>query len=307
MAVVAVAVLLLAGGVFYLTRTAQPLSAAGTGQAVDSGQEVAIDPALFSKGACEEFSPTSGDRHITVSLDAGHGGIDPGAIGTTKSGKTIEEADLTLPVELDTMKLLRAEGFTVVVSRTQNSSVVKLTRSDVANNVLTLQGAHDDVAARDVCANLAKASILIGIYFDSGTPTNAGSVTGYDPDRPFAAKNLELATLVQRDVIDAMNAHGWEIPNEGELSDAGLGSSVPTAPGTGGLAAMAASYNHLLLLGPAMKGYFSTPSKMPGAVVEPLFITDPFEGTIAVSSLGQQTIAKGIAQAVDQYFASSAR
>jgi N-acetylmuramoyl-L-alanine amidase len=54
-----------------------------------------------------------------------------------------------------------------------------------------------------------------------------------------------------------------------------------------------------------MPGYFSSPSQMPGAVVEPLFITDPFEGSIAPSTGGQQVIAAGIAEAVEQYFAPS--
>jgi len=49
-----------------------------------------------------------------------------------------------------------------------------------------------------------------------------------------------------------------------------------------------------------MAGYFSTPSKMPGALIEPLFITDPHEGSIAASAQGQQVIAKGIAEAVGQ-------
>lgn len=271
----------------------------------DAGS-VAVDPAQFSNGACELFGPTSGNRHTTVFLDAGHGGIDPGAIGTTEAGRSIDEATETLPVELDAMDLLRAQGYSVVVSRTRASSVVKLTPDDVANNVLTLKGAHDDVAARDVCANDVKASVLVGIYFNSGATTaNAGSVTGYDPDRPFANANLKLANLVQKDVLHAMNSHGWAIPDDGALSDVGLGSIVPTAPGTGGIAAEAASYNHLLLLGPAMPGYFSTPSRMPGAVVEPLFISDPFEGTIASSAVGQHTIASGIAQAIEQYFEQS--
>src|ERR1700685_3980054 len=76
----------------------------------------AIDPALFSPGACMAFSPTHGDRHETVFLDAGHGGIDPGAIGTTESGGGVDEASVNLPVELDTMALLRAQGYRVVVS-----------------------------------------------------------------------------------------------------------------------------------------------------------------------------------------------
>jgi len=41
---------------------------------------------------------------------------------------------------------------------------------------------------------------------------------------------------------------------------------------------------------------------MPGAVIEPLYITDPFEGTIANSDHGQMTIAQGIAAAIEQYF-----
>ena len=138
----------------------------GSSNALDDG--VALDPSAFSPGACVAYPPTSGDRHLTVFLDAGHGGLDPGAVGTTSSGRTIDEATETLPVELDTADLLRARGFRVVVSRTTDSSVVKLTPADLSDGVLSLQGAHDDVAARDQCANLAGADILVGIYFDSG-------------------------------------------------------------------------------------------------------------------------------------------
>ena len=55
-----------------------------------------------------------------------------------------------------------------------------------------------------------------------------------------------------------------------------------------------------------MAGYFSTPSQMPGALIEPLFITDPFEGTIAAGVAGQHAIAAGLDQAVEQYFAPPA-
>jgi N-acetylmuramoyl-L-alanine amidase len=46
-----------------------------------------------------------------------------------------------------------------------------------------------------------------------------------------------------------------------------------------------------------------TPSTMPGALVEPLFITDPFEASIAASLHDQQVIAAGLARAIEQYFA----
>jgi N-acetylmuramoyl-L-alanine amidase len=150
------------------------------------------------------------------------------------------------------------------------------------------------VAARDVCANMAHADVLVGVYFNAGTSAaNAGCITAYDTARPFAGDNRRLADLVQSDVLAAMNAQGWQIPDVGAQTDEGLGSSVSAADD---------AYDHLMLLGPAKKGYFSTPSTMPGALVEPLFITDPFEGTIVASRHGQHVIAAGLARAVEQYF-----
>jgi N-acetylmuramoyl-L-alanine amidase len=262
---------------------------------VDSqGGGIALDPAYFSPGACVAFPPTEGNRHLTVFLDAGHGGLDPGAVGVTESGRVIYEADQTLPVVMDTMAILRRAGFRVVVSRTRPTTVLRLRPSDVSGNLLTDLGVHDDVAARDICANTAHANVLVGVYFNAGASAdNAGCITAYDSARVFAAENRRLADLVQSDVLAAMNAQGWQIPDIGAQTDQGLGSSLTAAD---------QAYDHLLLIGPAKKGYFSTPSTMPGALVEPLFITDPFEGTIAASSRGHRVIAAGLARAIEQYF-----
>ena len=43
------------------------------------------------------------------------------------------------------------------------------------------------------------------------------------------------------------------------------------------------------------------------ALIEPLFITDPFEGAIADSRHGQEVIAAGLATAVEQYFPTRRR
>lgn len=254
-----------------------------------------VDARLFEPGACMEFPPTSGDRHLTVFLDAGHGGIDPGGVGQDENGNTVYEKDVTLPVELDTMGLLRAKGFTVVVSRTTDETVSRPQPDDVSGGLFTAQGVHDDVAARDECADLAKADLLLGIYFDAGAySSNAGSVTGYDSTRPFTAENEKFANLVQNDVLSALNAQGWQIPNLGAVDDSELGGPALTQA--------AGDYGHLLLLGPAVAGWFNTPSIMPGALIEPLFVTDPFEASIAEGSSGQHVIAGGMARAVEQYF-----
>jgi N-acetylmuramoyl-L-alanine amidase len=262
---------------------------------------MALEPGQFASGACVAYAPTVGDRHETVFLDAGHGGIDPGAVGMTTAGQTIYEADATLPVELDTMALLRAEGFRVVVSRTTDSTVARLGRADSAGSELTLQGSHDDVAARAACADDAEARVLVGIYFDAGlSAQDAGSLTAYDAARSFSNANLALATLLQDDVLTAMNGRGWGIPDAGVQDDTMLGSFVGD-PQAGGIAGAAASYDHLLLLGPAAAGFFSQPSRMPGAVIEPLFVTDPFEASIAANASDQAVIAGGIAHAVEQF------
>jgi N-acetylmuramoyl-L-alanine amidase len=281
--------------------------AATTTGSAGNGAGQSLDAAAFAPGACVAFGPTQGDRHQTVFLDAGHGGIDPGGVGTTSAGTTIDEAHLTLPVELDAMQMLRAEGFRVVVSRTMQSTVVRLGPGMESGGELTLAGSHDDVVARDVCANDARADVLVGIYFDAGSsPQNAGSLTAYDDARPFAAANEKLATLVQHDVRADMNAQGWQIPDDGVLPDSSLGSFVGDAS-DGGIAGAAATYDHLLLIGPAEAGYFTNPSEMPGAVIEPLYLTDPFEGSIADTAHGQMIIARGLSQAIQTFLKGSSQ
>jgi N-acetylmuramoyl-L-alanine amidase len=256
-----------------------------------------VDAHLFEPGACMGYPPTSGDRHLTVFLDAGHGGLDPGGVGVDQNGNTVYEANETLPVELDTMALLRTRGFTVVVSRTGNETVSRPQTDDLDGGPFTAQGVHDDVAARDACANMSKANVLVGIYFDAGvTSYDAGCVTAYDSVRSFSTQNLKLATLMQNDVLGALNARGWGIPNLGVADDSQLGGPP--------LDEASAEYGHLLLLGPGDPGWFPAPSGMPGALIEPLFITDPFEASIAESASGQQAIAGALARAVEQYFGS---
>jgi N-acetylmuramoyl-L-alanine amidase len=220
-------------------------------------------------------------------------------MGQTEAGRTVFEADLTLPVELDAANLLRARGFAVAVSRTRDSLVGRLAPDDFSGELLTAQGVHADIAARDECANRARASVLVGIYFDAGESAgNAGCLAAYDRARPFWLANLRLADLVQKDVLSAVNFHGWRVPDDGVTPDLGLGGPALTAE--------SATYGHLLLLGPPEPGWFTSASNMPGALIEPLFVTDPFEASIAASPTGQEAIASGLTLAVEQYFGADA-
>ena len=255
----------------------------------------AVDASRFNPGSCLSFAPTSPQPSgRTVFVDAGHGGPDPGAVGVTASGKPVHEATETLRVALAALPLLRAAGYRVVLSRTTPQQVARPAPGDLSGGLFTGQGVHRDLVARDACANIARADILIGVYFNASNYSSlGGSLTLFDAARPFWPANRRLAQLVQRAVLAALNAKGRTVPNDGVHADSGYGSSVTSAD---------QSYDHLLILGPPKAGYFSSPTRMPGALIEPLFITNPAEASLADSAAGQRAIARGLVTAVGQYF-----
>jgi N-acetylmuramoyl-L-alanine amidase len=232
-----------------------------------------------------------------VFLDAGHGGPDPGGLGRTTSGRVVEEKAIALDVVLDAERMLHTLGFTVVVSRTTDTTVARLTAADVSGTLLTVAGVHADLEARARCANEAGAAVLVSVHFNSGSSSrDAGALTIYDGARSFATNNHRLAEVLQANVRSGLNAHGWAIPDAGVVSDTTVGNALSRA---------AAAYGHLVILGPSMAGYFTSPTTMPGSVIEPLFLTDPFEADIAASPAGQVSIAAGIATAVTQFLGDS--
>lgn len=255
-----------------------------------SGLGVSLNP-----DACIEEPPTAGDRHQVVFIDAGHGGVDPGSQGTTPEGGVIYEKDVTLAVELILAQILRAQGFTVVVSRTEDSLVAQEPPQDVnADGTLTAAGIRVDIEARSACANAAHAAALVAIFangFDD--PSAVGGTFFYDPDRPFSQSSLQLAQDVESGIMGQYASHGWDIPDRGVVSD--------TAYDASSLTAADAAYGHLLELGPVSPGVVTVASDMPGTIVEPLFLTNPDEAAVAASSTGQQAIAAGFLQGITTF------
>jgi N-acetylmuramoyl-L-alanine amidase len=216
----------------------------------------------------------------------------------TQGGRAVDEAGLTLSTALAATPLLQGRGYRVVMSRTGNSVVGVMGAGDLSNGTFTGQGSLKDLTARAACANLGRAAVLIGLHFNAGgSPANAGMLTLYDEVRPFSARSLRLASLLHNEILGGMNAKGWEIPDSGVRTDGSAGGPAIDAADR--------AYGRLVLLGPAAEGYLSTPSEMPGAVVEPLFITNPFEASIAAGDAGQQAIAAGIVRAVDTFLAAA--
>src|SRR5712691_151178 len=245
-------------------------------------------------GACMSVAPTSGHVGQTVFIDAGHGGLEPGVVGATASGHQVLEKDATLAVASRLADLLRADGFGVVMSRTRDTTVIKLSAADSNYGAITSSAVHRDLAARAACANAAGANVLVSIHFDGFTdPSVGGTETFYDAARSFAASNHRLAMSLQSALVARLG-----VADRGVWTDDQL--AAPTLTGSG------ESYNHLIELGPQSPGWVDNPSSMPGALVEPLFITNPSAAQIASDPSGQQKIAEALAAGLVRFASTPA-
>lgn len=251
--------------------------------------------AEFAPQACVEYAPSGRDLHRTVFLDPGHGGPDPGAEAQAPDGKLLQEKTLTLATALAMLPILRADGYHVVLARIGDGPVARLVPGSLAGGMYSLAGEHADIQARIDCANAGGAEVLLSIHFDSYSDPSVGGVeTAYDPDRPFSRQNYHFASLVQAAELNGFSRHGWNIPDRGVQTDSSLG--------TPSLTPQAAAYGHLLELGPAAPGWLSHPSQMPGALCEPLFLTDPGEAALAEDPAALHVLARSFVRAIAQYF-----
>jgi N-acetylmuramoyl-L-alanine amidase len=263
--------------------TATPLPAS------QSQATPAAGPATAT-GRCVSL-PALGAHQLsqTVFVDAGHGGPDPGVVGHAASSP-VREKDLTLSVSERLSTLLRNDGYRVVMSRTGDSFVAR--RAPAAGD-LTPDDIRRDLLARVACANVSGASLLVSIHFNGLQDSSVdGSETFYDEVRPFAAENKRLATDLQRSITSALGSADRGVwPDNQNVGPA--------------LSAAGNAYGHLIVLGPPSPGYVDSPSRMPGALVEPLFLSNPGDVRVAASVAAQQRIAQGLEAGIQGYFSGT--
>lgn len=224
----------------------------------------------------------------TIVIDPGHGGIDWGTYHTNANGKIdLKESNVVLNIGLKTKELLEAEGYKVVITRTDDNLVDKA-QTDV-NGDGTVDP-YDDLQARVNIANDAHADLFLSIHVNSSAAGNdAGGIeTWYCRDRPFAADNQRFANLIQKESIAAMKNIGYDTTDRGANDDILLEND-----GT-----------HIFVLGPMTKNHTST-TNMPGVLTEALFITNDTEANILNSTKGVNAFAGAYVKAIDEYFDQS--
>jgi N-acetylmuramoyl-L-alanine amidase len=273
-----------------VARPARSTASKASQHAAAAITQVAL-PGLES-GACLSYAPTLGNQDQTIFLDPGHGGLDPGVVGVTADGHRALEKDATLAVATRLTALLRATGYRVVMARTEDSTVVKLSATDSVLGSMTATAEHRDLAARAACANASGAAVLLSIHFDGfDDPSVGGTETFYDSARTFAGANERLAVDLQSALVAGLGAS-----DRGVWTDDQLAAPALTASGS--------AYGHLIELGPISAGWVDNPSLMPGALVEPLFVTNPKEAQLASDAEGQQRIAEALEAGLLKYLAA---
>ncbi|MDQ2942245.1 MAG: N-acetylmuramoyl-L-alanine amidase [Candidatus Dormibacteraeota bacterium] len=242
-------------------------------------------------GACISLPPTHSGSGQTVFIDPGHGGLDPGVVGTT-GGRQLLEKDATLAVAMRLGELLRGDGYRVVMARTQDTTMIKLSATDSVLGSLTGSAVHRDLLARTACANAAGAAALVSIHFNAfSDPKVGGTESFYNSARTFSTANRRLATDLQSALVTALGTDDRGVGIDDELA-------APTLTSSG------SAYGHLIELGPMAAGWVDNPSQMPGALVEPLFLTNPAEARLAVDASGQQRIAAALEAGLIKFLTS---
>ena len=230
-------------------------------------------PAALSQSA-EEANP----RPRVVAILPGHGGKDSGAVHYNAAGKVdLVERDINLAIARKLAARLKAAGYVPVLTREGDDSLTP-----------NPGDAMREVQANLDVANSSNADILVAIHNNGfSDPSFSGTTTYYCPNREFASENLRLARALQKHMVSGFrDVMGYETRDYGVQS------------------ANYKPYGCLYTLGDDRGGTFRA-SKMPGALVEALFVTNDFEAWVLAQDGGQELIAAAILDGIQEYFDSA--
>lgn len=215
-----------------------------------------------------------------IVIDPGHGGKEIGTSHRFPDGTELTEKDLNLAVATKVTALLRADGYTVIQTRTTDSWVDSKLIDVTGDKIVDLA---DDLQMRVDIANNAHATLFLSIHFNGNVDPNiSGTTAYYDTARPFSDRSQHFATLVNQEAMAQLHAIGYNPANRGVRTDS-------TAVGEG---------QHFYLLGPdAVR-----PTQMPGALVEGLFLTNPQDATQLRNPRTLDALARAYARAVEDYY-----
>ncbi len=229
-------------------------------------------------------------RPFRVVIDPGHGGSDHGTIYHGAKG-AVSEKEVTLKLAQQTAKQLRAQGYSVILTRESDRDI--------------------SLPARTALANKLGADVFLSIHMNSDT-RGGGSASGIEtyilnnatdatsrrlaqlensvlePEDTASPEQADVALILKDLRLDANLSESKRLACalQSHLSSAVSGSTRSASRNRGVKQAL-----FYVLLG----------ADMPSVLVEAGFLNSARDRGLALSPDGQKTLSLGIAQAVDQY------
>ncbi len=139
-------------------------------------------------GSGEIELPRVPNGQITVVIDPGHGGIDPGAIGIGG----LREVDVLWPVSMEVTRLLEQQGIRVVLTRTDNRTVELQPRVQIAQR-----------ANADVFVSIHANAISMSRPDVNGTETFFASAEGRRLAQAIQSSMIQATGMRDRGVKSA--------------------------------------------------------------------------------------------------------
>jgi N-acetylmuramoyl-L-alanine amidase len=307
--IVGLTILAFAGGRLFGAATEPPPSTQGAARAAFAATPVlALAPTPRPTSTHLPERPVAppptfpGGRAPVVCLDPGHGGPDRGfARSAFGPLPPMEEATLTLEHAWDLEARLAGRGFDVVMTR-EADTAVNAAGEDVNGDDRTGEDDRagddkyatlDELQARiDIC-NESRADLLVSMHVNGfTTQTPFGHETWYTQERPFGERNQAFATLAYAHLSEQLRSIGYVGPEVGRGVNPDTASNVVMEY---------TLYEHFILTGPAVPNAVE-PSRMPGAIVEALFVSNDGDAAVLASAEGQNAIVTAYENAIVEYF-----
>jgi len=234
----------------------------------------------------KKYIPLRADRNKVIVIDAGHGGKDPGAIGYKKHREKV----VVLSIALELNKLLRSRGYKVYMTR-HTDKFIKLSR-------------------RTKYANKKNADIFVSIHANAVDKKIASKAQGVEcyflsPSRSSRAK--KVAEKENSADLSDMNRYGKNsylnlLNHRNILASNKLAIDLQR----GMLGSLNKKYKKVID-GGVREGPFwvLVGAQMPSVLVEVGFMTHPKESTRLSTSKYKKTMARGLADGIERYFANN--
>lgn len=234
----------------------------------------------------KDTTPKRLDRNKTIVIDPGHGGRDPGAVGYKKYREKI----IVYKVSRHLRNILKSRGYKVYMTRYRDKYIKLRDRTKYANK--------------------KKADIFISIHANAVARKNAKKVHGIECYflSPSKSKKAEKVAAKENSAdLGDMNAYGKKsflnfLNHRKIIASNKLAIDLQR----GMLGSLNKKYKGVHD-GGVREGPFwvLVGAQMPAVLVEVGFISHPKEATRLVNDKYRKTIALGLADGIERYFANN--